>query len=73
MGLWNTDTSSMSEAYADELMEGTDVSMHEDGGYAAQGAMRGRIPVHIHAWLLIIGALAALWFIGGVLFKGVNI
>jgi hypothetical protein len=72
-GLWHEDTATMSESYADELMEGVDVANHLDGGYGAEGSMRGRLPIHVHAWLILLGSLALLWFIGGVLFKGVNI
>lgn len=71
--MWHSETASMSETYADELMEGVDVADHLDGGFGAEGQMRGRLPVTMHAWIILVGSLAVLWFIGGVLFKGVNI
>jgi hypothetical protein len=66
------DSGTMSEAYSgaadDGLWEGVNMTDHTGGSYAANGMM-APAPNMRMAWLIIVGAIAALWFLGGIVFR----
>ena len=57
----------MSEAYADELMDGVDLQGHGEDGTAYA---RGTFSVNLWAWIYVVGSILLLWLLGGLVFKG---
>lgn len=53
------------EAYADELMEGQDLSEHAGIEKGGATVWHQRISVEAYMWVLVVGSLAVLWFLGG--------
>lgn len=53
-------------------MNGIDVVRHE-GSPTLSTSWHGRIGVDAYLFLVIMGALAALWLLGGVLFKNATL
>lgn len=58
----------MSEYAQDELLNGTDLTDH------AGGVSAGRVSLSPEQWarLWVVIAIAILWFLGGIAFKGRN-
>lgn len=50
---------------------GVNLNAHATGNPFPQGSVSGSITVG-HTWVIIVGALALLWFLGGFTFKSVR-
>lgn len=57
---------SLNEAYADELMDGVDLNAHGASGPSYGSGMS----MNFYGWLIVVGAMALLWLLGGVVFRG---
>lgn len=62
----------LSESYAASPLDGADVMDHVTGGADAL-RRSARISMDAYTALIIIAAVAALWLLGGYVFKSANI
>jgi hypothetical protein len=71
MSYYATDTMP-SEAWAASPLNGVDLNA-EAGVSFAGNAWHSRMTVDLWSFIIIIGALVALWVLGGVVFRRVNV